>query len=453
MQPFSEGFTKDTLVVGENVTDIDLSFDFAMRPRLMIRPLEAVNFRGSHMGPPVAGTLVSVPTVSNSESGFSIFDSARGFQPNRVTLESAMASDVLSFEDLKLDFSDLSAEWRQSSVAHCVSSDSWGTCLRCAHGFAFDNSRSKCEACGDFYIPLLGLCTSDASQTAAQSHELVTETIKVKEYKSDSQGVSVDVKYFSFFGALSAQASNSLVESLAPQNDRTYLYKLKLHYESKSNLENVPLPSQVYVQYPGFDYLFVQLADVVTLETANKVVCEFYVSFWPSPGGPSANYVLPLPNEKMLLDAKISVNLEATVVELGIDDLIQKRLDSGRSFLPIEAKTEQFFVEPFGPFHNVNEGPVSSQEGYIYYTFSNWGLSIKEPCHHGCDQCAAIYFCVSCFASFYKDSDSQSCVPCSAECLECQDHPEKCLKPADSAVQIDSCKQLEHILVFYQILK
>ena len=437
-QAFSEGFYETFIKFGGQTTNLDPSSSFVSQPYLLLRPLEIFSFRGTRAPFIPSETVFSVPFVSNLDAPVRVFDSLVSFQTNRVTLQSALAGPA-SFEQFELDFSSLATPWTTPAVLHCVSSDALGTCLRCANGFSLSPVASLCEPCSGLFLPVLRMCLANANTQTSQSHKLVSGTAQVKEKITSTGSTAMDVQFYSFFEGLGATIPNALSESLTTSGPLASVLRLRLDFQSVKSIETLLVPGRIFVQLSGYSYLMERVTEAVQI-SPNHLRIEATLVYYPTAAANTSNYILPVSNADSFAANGITTVLEAEVSTIDLEKTVQDLFDSGNGFLPIEFKSDKLYLSPHGPFHDVNEGPVSQQVGFESYKKNGLGINAKRPCDQGCLACNAQDPCVSCRKSFFMDPLTGSCRPCSPECAECSLHPELCLSCSDPQIVADPGK-------------
>ena len=408
-------------------------------PSVIVRPLEVVRFRGSLATTPSSGSLFFLPHISNLATGFTAFDSSKHFQANRVSLNSPMTA-VISFEDLTVDFLDLDSKVASPSLANCSSSDSSGTCLRCTSGFFFSSDFSACQECAGLYIPLLDVCSSDTTSVSG-NHYSVADTIPIQKFLNGDNDDDEDsqIQYFSFFNLLTPSVSKTLKESLTVNDGLSHLFRisLELKINGPGNIIEVVVPSRSFLQYSGNSYLLRQIVTKVTKTTSKQLNYDLYLSFDSAAEDPTSNYLLPIPNQTVSSQNNMTVTFTAKQASLDYDALIGEQFSTGNFHLPIQTRSPTFHVSPYGPFHNSNHGTSTTEEGYFFHSISNSGFSFRVACADNCSSCDILNSCLTCKFGTFFDPTINRCSVCSEDCLECVDHPLKCLQCADPNILID----------------
>ena len=121
------------LRIGARMLTILPAFNMKLDPRIVVRVLENINFKGSFTPFPSSGTKLTVSNIVNFDSDINVFDSIKMFQPNRIRLKSFLVSEYLEFDDFSYDFLDLTKEVQTPSLLNCSVTDSSNTCIRCIH--------------------------------------------------------------------------------------------------------------------------------------------------------------------------------------------------------------------------------------------------------------------------------------------------------------------------------
>jgi hypothetical protein len=304
----------------------------------------------------------------------------------------------------------------------------------------FSNDFTTCVKCSGFYVSFLDHCFSDLNSTNLNDFKVVQENADVKKYSTSLINLQ-NVKYVSYFGSLEANNANFLLESL-PQisSNSSVVYKLKLNWKTTKNLNEIQVPSGVFLKYSGINHLYYLMPDVVTKPNEKNIELEMSFSFSPPDGIQNSNFMLSLPYETPGNEFTENLNIEIINISINFDDFIESNFDQGNQFQSIQTSSKDFFFVPYGLFHNRNNGKLMDTPGYCFYKPSNFKQSMIYICEENCTTCTRNGLCNTCSPGYYYNSVDRTCFKCSPECLTCTDHPEKCTKCRNSSISIDEGK-------------
>ena len=431
---FEQGYYQKNVHFGQSYVNVRSAFNTQIKPLLVVRLLEYIQFKGSHCGPCTTGKLVSVPVVSNLQTAAHIFDSSIGFQPHRVRLRASTAPEQVAFADLALDFANLTSEFAAPAQEHCAAADSAGVCLRCSLGYFFSSDGLSCTKCEGFYVASLDTCLPDTAVDASAGHKMFTGQLEVQMF--DYLGPrTADVRLASFFGSSPADSASLLSESLPTDDKLEHSFRIRLTLSAADNFEDISVPSYYFSQFSGFSGLVGQLADAVSKPDPKTLLYELFLGYSASADPPSSNYVLPLPNASAFNEHSLSYDLSVSYITYDHQNLTHQQFGSGSQLVPIQMRSTTVSVSRLGPFWSVSEGTSAPGIGFQLFYTNSQAIRLKVTCFGGCDYCSIDRMCHVCAAGFYLDG--KSCERCSTECATCQDHPHNCLACADPLIDID----------------
>ena len=428
--------------IGSNLRTTRHAFNLKLDSRILVRVLEILNFKGSYIPFPSSGTKLTVSNIVNFDSDINVFDSSKRFQPNRIRLKSLLVSEYLEFDDFSYDFLDLTKEIQTPSLLNCSVTDSSNTCIRCIHGYQFSQDYSSCNKCIGFFVPSLNHCIDNASVSVESNAFFVSDSVDVRQKENNPVSME-DVKYLSFFGSLSPSFANTFVPSMTTVSAASSsVYKLTFDWTTSVKLDTILVPSKISLQYSGYSFLVYKDVDVITKPSLYRIIYEFYFSFSPSSLPQTSNFILSVPSESIFQSVTQDYTVSLEEIKVNYDDLIEFLYSNGNTFLPIEANTQTFVSNHFGPFHKKILGKNLSGPGLYLLSPSSYPFSKIVVCEENCKTCTRDELCLSCESGFFFDQAMKKCLACSEECLTCVDHPEKCTECKDGEIVVDQSKLL-----------
>lgn len=427
---------------GSNITNIFPMYNTDLKPSILIRPLEYLGFRGNAVNFVQNSDDFVLTNISNLNGPIHFFDIKLPFQPNRVNLKSKDNLPQISFEDIIIDFQNLSLKLKTPSISNCFLEDSNGICLKCSHGFFFTNDFSNCLKCDKTFFSVYNLCTENLIMSPSSNHSMISETVNTQK-NSTTSPLNSDVSYFSYFGLSSVDASNTFTQSLTTDDNLDYFFKIKMNLEISNvqNINDILVPYNYFVQFSNDSYCKVETPVYVSRPNDYTLDYEIDIFFYRYSGTNLSNYIIPLPNSTISTASGLSASITVSFTSFSLENLILEQFNQGNDLLPIQMKSLDFFVTPFGPFHNKNVGSETNEVGYNYMVRQNSGNNIRMLCDEGCSSCTFTNSCRDCVKGYFFNLDETRCLKCSKECLTCVDHPEKCLKCKQESVSFDESKQ------------